>query len=95
MIKGTVTIQSERCKGCQLCILACPQGVIRLSGCYNSRGYHTVRLDETDRHCTGCAVCALICPDSVFTVYRETSRSPAMGAGAKGGRNGQSAVDRQ
>ncbi|RIK43862.1 MAG: 2-oxoacid:acceptor oxidoreductase [Chloroflexi bacterium] len=95
MIKGTVIIQSERCKGCQLCIFACPQGVLRLSNAYNSRGYRTVRLDETDRRCTGCAVCAVICPDSVFTVYRETSHSPAMGADAKGGCNGQSAVERQ
>lgn len=95
MIKGTVIIQSERCKGCQLCIEACPQAVLRLSNAYNSRGYRTVRLDEADRRCTGCAVCAVICPDNVFTVYREASRPLAMGAGAKGGRNGQSAVERQ
>lgn len=76
MARGAVIIQSERCKGCQLCIQACPQEVLRLSNAYNSRGYHPVFLDETQQHCTGCAVCALICPDSVFTVYREAIRSP-------------------
>ena len=76
MIKGMVTIQSERCKGCQLCIQACPQAVLRLSNLYNSRGYRTVLLDETQKHCTGCAVCAVVCPESVFTVYREVSHSP-------------------
>jgi 2-oxoglutarate ferredoxin oxidoreductase subunit delta len=76
MVRGTVIIQSERCKGCQLCIQVCPQGVLRLSDFYNSRGYHTVLLDETQTDCTGCAVCAVICPDSVFTVYRDVSGSP-------------------
>jgi 2-oxoglutarate ferredoxin oxidoreductase subunit delta len=76
MVRGTVIIQSERCKGCQLCIQACPQGVLHLSNSYNSRGYHPVLLDETQKHCTGCAVCALICPDSVFTVYRAVSHAP-------------------
>lgn len=76
MVRGTVVIQSERCKGCQLCIHVCPQDVLRLSDSYNSRGYHPVFLDETQQHCTGCAVCALICPDNVFTVYREPGRTP-------------------
>lgn len=85
MVRGAVIIQSERCKGCQLCIQACPQAVLRLSNSYNSRGYHPVFLDEMQQHCTGCAVCALVCPDSVFTVYREASRSPARPALAPAG----------
>lgn len=74
MIRGTVTIQPERCKGCELCVHVCPQDVLRLSNVYNSRGYRTILLDETQNACTGCGVCAVVCPDVVFTVFRETNR---------------------
>ncbi len=70
MTRGTVLIDAERCKGCELCVHVCPQHVLRLSEEYNSRGYHPVVLDESENYCTGCGVCAVICPDVVFTVYR-------------------------
>ena len=68
--RGTVLIDSERCKGCQLCVHVCPQGVLKMSEEYNSKGYHPVMLDESENTCTGCSVCAVICPDVVFTVFR-------------------------
>lgn len=77
MVSGTVIIDGERCKGCQLCINICPQGVLRLSEQLNSHGYPTITLDEGDQHCTGCARCALICPDVVFSVYRTAHQRPA------------------
>lgn len=67
---GTVVIDRERCKGCELCVGACPQNVLRLDVRYNERGYRPVMLDEGAKHCTGCGVCAVVCPDVVFTVYR-------------------------
>lgn len=70
MATGTVVIQQERCKGCALCVQACPQQVLHLASIFNTRGYHFVELDETSGHCTGCGVCALVCPDVVFTVFR-------------------------
>ena len=78
MIRGTVAIDRERCKGCRLCIAACPQDVLALDPATNRRGYRPVRLDESETHCTGCGVCAVVCPDLVFTVYRQTPHgSPA------------------
>jgi len=74
MAKGTVLIHQERCKGCGLCVAACPQHVLGMSTVYNARGYATVALDESQNQCTGCAVCAVICPDVVFSVYREPVR---------------------
>lgn len=79
MSKGTVTIERERCKGCQLCVGVCPQAVLRLSEQYNTHGYPTIVLDERQHSCTGCGLCALICPDVVFTVYRA---APVRGAPA-------------
>ncbi|RME58686.1 MAG: 4Fe-4S dicluster domain-containing protein [Caldilineae bacterium] len=71
MLRGTVVIDRDRCKGCGLCVDACPQQVLHLDTAYNAKGYHPVMLDESRNHCTGCAVCAVVCPDVVFTVYRE------------------------
>ena len=81
MARGSVTICFERCKGCELCIHACPQKVLRLSDDYNSRGYRSVMVDETLNLCTGCAICAVVCPDAVFTVWREapTTQLPQAG----------------
>lgn len=79
MMQGTVIIQSDRCKGCQLCVHACPQHVLRLADAVNARGYCPVELapPSPSIHCTGCGVCAVVCPDLVFTVLREPARRRA------------------
>jgi 2-oxoglutarate ferredoxin oxidoreductase subunit delta len=62
-------IASERCKGCELCVAACPPGVLALDPTIvNPLGYHPVRLIDAAA-CTSCARCAKVCPDAVFTVY--------------------------
>lgn len=64
-----VTIETDRCKGCELCIGACPPHVLALDvGVVNALGYHPVRLVDADG-CTSCALCARVCPDAVFTVF--------------------------
>lgn len=77
--RGTVLIDRNRCKGCELCVHYCPQGVLQLEDAYNARGYRPVGLIERDHSCTGCAVCAVVCPDVVFTVFRfpQPGRGPA------------------
>jgi 2-oxoglutarate ferredoxin oxidoreductase subunit delta len=62
-------IASDRCKGCELCIGACPHAVLALDvGVVNPLGYHPVRLTDA-AGCTSCALCARVCPDAVFTVF--------------------------
>jgi 2-oxoglutarate ferredoxin oxidoreductase subunit delta len=62
-------IATDRCKGCELCIAACPPGVLELdSGVVNRLGYHPIRLTD-GAACTSCARCARVCPDAVFTVF--------------------------
>jgi 2-oxoglutarate ferredoxin oxidoreductase subunit delta len=62
-------IATDRCKGCGLCITACPKHVLALDEvAVNRLGYHPVRLIDP-AGCTSCALCARICPDAVFTVY--------------------------
>lgn len=66
---GTIVIDIQKCKGCGVCIPACPQDVIRLSVDVNNKGYHFAEM-ENDA-CIGCANCAIVCPDGVITVYRK------------------------
>lgn len=69
MIKGTVKIETDTCKGCELCIVACPQESLALSSKINIHGYRYVELVKDN--CTGCINCALVCPDVAITVYRQ------------------------
>ena len=79
--KGTVMIAAEVCKGCELCIPACPPAVLTMTSTVNHLGYHYPALADG---CTGCAACLLICPDFVFEVFREprAAKSPNAGASA-------------
>ena len=61
-------IATDRCKGCGLCLLACPHGVLALNETrVNLLGYHPIRAIDPAA-CTSCALCARVCPDCVFTV---------------------------
>lgn len=64
---GTVVIEADRCKGCELCVPACPRNVLSMSGSCNAQGYRYPLLAEG---CTGCTACQLVCPDFVFEVWR-------------------------
>ena len=71
MARGTVVVDEERCKGCELCTTICPQGILHMSiDHFNARGYRPVELVDPAGKCTGCALCALICPDVVLQVFR-------------------------
>ncbi len=69
-IRGTVRVDTERCKGCGVCVAACPFDVLALSQEVNAKGYRRAEQINPDA-CTGCANCAVVCPDSCITVYRQ------------------------
>lgn len=65
-----VSFNEERCKGCGLCVTACPKGIVSLAkDKINAKGYHPAGVSEQEK-CIGCASCALMCPDTVITVER-------------------------
>lgn len=69
-IHGAVTVDTERCKGCNLCVIACPTDVLLLqSKEVNNRGYHFAYAADMEK-CIGCASCATVCPDACIEVFR-------------------------
>ena len=70
-IKGAIVVDTERCKGCALCVEACPYDVIALAEKrFNVHGYRYVEAAVPDA-CVGCASCGIVCPDGCITVYRK------------------------
>lgn len=69
-IKGRIVVDVERCKGCGICVEACPCNVLELANEVNAKGYNYARMANVDA-CTGCASCGIICPDSCIVVYRQ------------------------
>ncbi|MBQ7550563.1 MAG: ferredoxin family protein [Bacteroidales bacterium] len=67
--QGTLVIDTEKCKGCGVCIVGCPKKVIALSKKVNHKGYNYLEM-VNEAECIGCANCAVVCPDGVITVYR-------------------------
>lgn len=70
MAKGKVTFDTERCKGCGLCVNACPVNILALdSKNCNKQGYQPAKIIEPDK-CIACANCAISCPDVCITVEK-------------------------
>jgi len=68
-VKGSVIVNAERCKGCDLCVVSCPSDVLELAKEVNSKGYNFAVVKSPDE-CTGCANCGYVCPDGCITVYK-------------------------
>jgi 2-oxoglutarate ferredoxin oxidoreductase subunit delta len=71
-IKGTIVVNTDRCKGCDLCVVACPVNVLILGKEVNVKGYHYAQMQNAD-DCIGCANCGYVCPDGCITVYKTKS----------------------
>lgn len=67
---GKIKINTERCKGCGLCVEVCPNNCIVISKKSNKNGFFPA--ETNDGKCTGCAICAIICPDTIIEVLRDT-----------------------
>ena len=58
--EAMVVVHFEHCKGCGLCVNACPQDVLYQIDGFNSKGYHPA--EYRGEGCTGCGMCVWNCP---------------------------------
>jgi 2-oxoglutarate ferredoxin oxidoreductase subunit delta len=79
--RGRLRVDGDECKGCGLCVEACPPRVIVLGAQMNHYGYRTAHYAGAG--CTGCGICFLVCPEpGAITVLRLSKRETSSGAGA-------------
>ncbi len=63
----TPIIDNDRCKGCELCVHACPEDVLAMASDINAKGYFFPFIAHADA-CNGCRYCLLVCPDTAVQV---------------------------
>jgi 2-oxoglutarate ferredoxin oxidoreductase subunit delta len=67
--QGCILINVEECKGCGLCVEACPPHCLALAGSLSAYGVHPALYSGWG--CTGCGICFYCCPEpGAVTVYR-------------------------
>jgi 2-oxoglutarate ferredoxin oxidoreductase subunit delta len=62
-----ITVDRDRCKGCETCVNACPQQILAMSKEINVKGYFYAGAVQPAR-CIGCRICAIVCPDAAIEV---------------------------
>jgi len=67
--RGYIVVLEERCKGCELCVPACPENILLMSHRANRSGWNLVETQDMEK-CIACNLCALICPDRAIDVFR-------------------------
>ncbi len=77
--RGLLRVDVNECKGCGLCVEACPPKVIGMSERLNHYGYRTATYAGSG--CTGCGICFMVCPEpGAITVLR----AKAVSSGTQG-----------
>ena len=67
--RGSVRINRNECKGCGLCIEACPPKCLQFEEDLSAYGVHPAMYMGI--RCTGCGICFYCCPEpGAITVYR-------------------------
>ncbi len=73
-----IVIDLERCKGCYLCITACPHDLIEKSEHLNSTGCYPARpCASAEIRCTACGLCWQVCPDVAIEVFKKQKETGA------------------
>ncbi len=63
-----VKIDTDRCKGCLLCVEVCPAKCLKVSDALNVKGIHPV---EYTGGCRKCLNCTTMCPDTAIEILEE------------------------
>ena len=60
-------IDSDRCKGCGLCVSVCPKNVLEISNEVNTKGYFPI-YQARPEDCIFCGTCYRMCPDVAISI---------------------------
>lgn len=60
-------IETDRCKGCSLCVVVCPKKVLEISRQVNAKGYFAA-YQARPEDCIKCALCCTMCPDVAISI---------------------------
>ncbi|MCK4917693.1 MAG: 4Fe-4S dicluster domain-containing protein [Candidatus Omnitrophica bacterium] len=63
-------IKKDWCKGCQLCLVSCPQKYLELSSNLNKKGVNFIQGKEKN-NCIGCGFCFFMCPEGCIEIYQK------------------------
>ena len=63
-----VSFNRDKCKGCELCVSACPKKILSLDKSVNAKGYRPAGITD-EGACIGCQSCAMMCPDLCISIY--------------------------
>ena len=81
--RGKLQVDVDECKGCGLCVEACPPKVIEMGERLNHYGYRTAAYKGSG--CTGCGICFVVCPEpGAITVSRLVKQERGAEAAAVG-----------
>ncbi|GHU23374.1 4Fe-4S ferredoxin [Spirochaetia bacterium] len=66
--KGKIVLDRELCKGCFLCVRACPVHVLDKDTTANSTGTYPASVVNPDA-CIACGNCFAMCPDVCIEIF--------------------------
>jgi NAD-dependent dihydropyrimidine dehydrogenase PreA subunit len=83
--RGKLAIDENECKGCTLCVAACPPQVIAMNEHLNHYGYRTAQYKGAG--CTACGICFMVCPEpGAITVFKLDASIAGSSAGTSVGK---------
>ena len=68
--KGLIEINREICKGCLLCIRACPLNLLEADSEPNASGSYPAKFVNGEK-CIACGNCYEVCPDVCISVFEK------------------------
>ena len=64
-----VEIDPAQCKGCRVCVEACPRKCLAIGSEINDLGYPYARFAKAE--CAACGICFYVCPEfGAITVHK-------------------------